>query len=129
VVAEAFDNDAPFEVIEGAFTSGLGLDIGPETREAFREQLLDAKTILWNGPMGVFEMPNFAEGTLAIAHALADASGEHGAQTVVGGGDSVAAITQAGLADRVTHVSTGGGAMLEFIEGRELPGIAALTDR
>ena len=85
--------------------------------------------MIWNGPMGVFEMPNFAAGTLAVADALVEATRENDALTIVGGGDSVAAITQAGYADDVSHVSTGGGAMLEFLEGEELPGIAALSDR
>lgn len=129
VVAEAFDNDAERRVVEGEIERGMGLDIGPQSREQYRRILLEAKTVLWNGPMGVFEMENFAAGTLAVAEALAEATREHGALTIVGGGDSVAAVTQAGFDDDVSHVSTGGGAMLEFIEGRDLPGIAALTDR
>ena len=129
VVADAFDNDAERRVVEGEIERGMGLDIGPETREQYRRILLDAKTVLWNGPMGVFEMESFAAGTLAVAEALAEATRDHGALTIVGGGDSVAAVTQAGYDDDVSHVSTGGGAMLEFIEGQDLPGIAALTDR
>ncbi len=128
VVADAFDNDAEQRVVEGEIEHGMALDIGPQTRDQYRSILLDAQTVLWNGPMGVFEMPNFAAGTLAVAEALAEATREHDALTIVGGGDSVAAITQAGYADDVSHVSTGGGAMLEFIESDALPGIAALTD-
>ncbi len=129
VVADAFEADAASRVVEGEIERGMALDIGPETREQYRRLLLGAKTILWNGPMGVFEMERFAAGTLAVAEALAEATREHGALTIVGGGDSVAAVTQAGYDDDVSHVSTGGGAMLEFIEGQDLPGIAALTDR
>lgn len=128
VVADAFAADAEHRIVEGEIESGMGLDIGPKTREQYHNVILEAQTVLWNGPMGVFEFPSFAEGTLSVAEALAEAT-RKGAETVVGGGDSVAAVTQAGLADAVTHVSTGGGAMLEFLEGADLPGIAALNDK
>jgi len=105
----------------------MGLDLGPESRKEFATKAREARTILWNGPMGVFEFENFSAGTLAMADALVDAT-RQGAFTLVGGGDSVAAINAAGLADQVSYVSTGGGAMLEYLEGRILPGIAAITD-
>lgn len=127
IVADAFSNDANIQTVEGDIPEGyMGLDIGPESVSQYRNLLLEAKTVVWNGPMGVFEMSHFAEGTKSIAQALADVTAK-GAMTVVGGGDSVAAITQMGYEDRVSHVSTGGGAMLEFLEGKTLPGIAAIT--
>ena len=129
VVADTFSNDAAHRLVEGAIPEGMmGLDIGPATIAAYRDKLLAARTIVWNGPMGVFEMSNFAKGTQAIAKALVEATSIE-ALTIVGGGDSVAAITQAGYAKAVSHVSTGGGAMLEFLEGKTLPGLAALTDK
>jgi phosphoglycerate kinase len=106
----------------------MGLDIGPESAKLFTARLAAAKTIFWNGPMGVFEMPAFAKGTLEIARAVAAATAK-GATSIVGGGDSVAAIHAAGLADKVSHISTGGGASLDFLGGRKLPGVEALTDK
>ena len=102
----------------------MGLDIGPRTARAFAEQVGRAKIVLWNGPLGVFELEPFAEGTRAMARALAECTGT----TIVGGGDSVAAVTQMGLADRISHVSTGGGASLEFLAGDPLPGVACLRE-
>ena len=127
VIADAFANDANAKVVEaGQIDDGwMGLDIGPKTREIFANAVKDAKTVVWNGPMGVFEMPNFAAGTVAVAQALADTD----AVTIIGGGDSAAAVNQLGFGDKMTHISTGGGASLEFLEGKELPGVAAATDK
>ena len=124
VAAAAFEPDAESRVVpyDGLPDGWLGLDIGPETRSRFGERIAEARTILWNGPMGVFEWPRFAEGTKAVAEAVAAAE----AYSVVGGADSVRALTQLGLADEVSRVSTGGGAALEFLEGKDLPGVAVI---
>ena len=106
----------------------MGLDIGPKTIETYKQKIAGAKTIVWNGPMGVFEMPAFAKGTLAIAKAVAEAT-THGATSIIGGGDSVAAAQQSGVSDKISHISTGGGASLEFLGGRKLPGVEALTNK
>jgi phosphoglycerate kinase len=130
VVAAAFKADAEKKTTSIANTpeNWMGLDIGPETAARFADEIGSAKTIVWNGPMGVFEMPAFAQGTLAVARAVAKATAA-GATSIVGGGDSVAAVHQAGVADQISHISTGGGASLEFLAGAKLPGVEALTDR
>jgi len=128
VIAEAVEPGAETRVVEvgGIPVGWTGVDIGPRTRELFATEVMGAMTVVWNGPMGVFEIPAFAEGTLAVAKAMAEATSK-GTTTIIGGGDSAAAITQAGLAKAVSHVSTGGGASLEFLEGKTLPGVAALN--
>jgi len=108
---------------------GYGVDIGPETESLFAGVLADCRTVIWNGPMGIFEVPEFAHGTLAVARVLAELTRRLDAITIVGGGDSAAALEQCGMSDRVSHVSTGGGASLEFLEGKVLPGVAALSPR
>lgn len=130
VVANEFKNDAEHKVVgeDGIEDGWMGVDIGPQSAIAFGNIIKNAKTVVWNGPMGVFEMENYADGTNAVAQALADAT-KLGATTIIGGGDSASAIKQAGLEDKVSHVSTGGGASLMFLEGKELPGVAALTDK
>lgn len=127
VIAERLDASAATQVVprDGIPPGWMGVDIGPRTVDAFTRAIGEAKTVVWNGPMGVFEMTPFANGTSRVGMAVASAK----ATTIVGGGDTVAAVNQAGVAERITHISTGGGAFLELLEGRELPGIAALTDK
>jgi len=129
VAADKFENDAAYSTVDADKIPAdkIGMDIGPKTISLFKEEILKAKTIVWNGPMGVFEMDNFAKGTFEVAKALAEAT-KKGAVTVIGGGDSAAAIAKAGLDKDVSHVSTGGGASLEFLEGKVLPGVEALTN-
>lgn len=127
VIADAFSNDANTEVVEGDIPDGwMGLDIGPKSIELFKETLNGAKTVVWNGPMGVFEMPKFAKGTLAVCEAIAELPD---AITVIGGGDSAAAAIQLGFKDKFSHISTGGGASLEYMEGKTLPGIAIIAEK
>lgn len=130
VVAKEFNNDAEHKVVDedGIEPGWMALDIGPQSIIAFGNQIKRAETVVWNGPMGVFEMSNFADGTFAVAEALAEAT-RSGATTIIGGGDSSAAIKKAGLENEVSHVSTGGGASLEYLEGKELPGVSSLTDK
>jgi phosphoglycerate kinase len=127
VVAERMEEDAETEIVDvDEIPAGqMGLDIGPRTVELFEQHILGAKTIFWNGPMGVFEIDAFARGTEGVARAVA----ESGATSVIGGGDSVAAVRKLGLEDEMSHISTGGGASLEYVEGKELPGVAALPEK
>lgn len=130
VIADAFAPDANSKVVEGDIPADWeGLDIGPKTIKLYSDEIAKAKTVVWNGPMGVFEFEKFAVGTKAIAQALAEATVKNGAITIIGGGDSAAAVAQLGFADKVTHISTGGGASLEYLEGKVLPGIACLNDK
>ncbi|HVH58923.1 MAG TPA: phosphoglycerate kinase [Candidatus Sulfotelmatobacter sp.] len=130
VVGAEFKADTATKTLAVSATpdSWMGLDIGPKTIDTYRQKIAGAKTIVWNGPMGVFEMPAFAKGTLEIAKAVADSTGS-GATSIVGGGDSVAAVHQSGVASKISHISTGGGASLEFLGGHKLPGVEALTDK
>lgn len=127
VIAPDISNDVPFETVDilQIPDDQMGVDIGEKTIALFKDALKDAKTVIWNGPMGVFEVPNFAAGTKAVAEVLADLD----AVTIIGGGDSAAAVNQLGYADKMTHISTGGGASLEFLEGKEMPGVAAIADK
>jgi phosphoglycerate kinase len=128
VVAPRLEAGAPAETLsvdDTAIGDRMGLDIGPATAKAYADALRDAKTVVWNGPMGVFEIDAFAKGTMAVAQAVADCAGT----TIIGGGDSIAAINKAGLADRISHISTGGGASLELLGGLTLPGVAVLPDK
>ena len=128
VVTKEFKNDTPFHVVEAGQQEDddMGMDIGPKTCALYQEALKDAKTVVWNGPMGVFEFDNFAKGTIAVAQALAELKD---ATTIIGGGDSASTVNNLGFGDKMTHISTGGGASLEFLEGKELPGVAAANDR
>ncbi len=126
VVADAFAADANTQIVEGDIPDGwMGLDIGPKTQQIFADAVKNAGTVIWNGPMGVFEMEPFAKGTIAVASAIADSD----AISIIGGGDSASAVQKLGFADKMSHISTGGGASLEFLEGKVLPGVAALNDK
>ncbi|MEK6189774.1 MAG: phosphoglycerate kinase [Carnobacterium alterfunditum] len=127
ITSPEFSNDTPTEIHEGAVPADqMGLDIGPKTTALFTKELQGAKTVVWNGPMGVFEMSNFAEGTIGVCEAIANLTE---ATTIIGGGDSAAAAMQLGFADQFTHISTGGGASLEYLEGKELPGVSSISNK
>ncbi len=126
VVADKFEATARPQIVKTIPENMMGLDIGPESAELFSEEISRAATIVWNGPMGVFEMSPFAKGTFKVAHAVAENAG---AISIVGGGDSVSAVKAAGVADKISHISTGGGASLEFLEGKQLPGWLRLPDK
>jgi phosphoglycerate kinase len=126
VIGKSFSNDTEFKTVDTIEAGWSGFDIGPKTITLYMEALKGAKTVVWNGPMGVFEFSNFAEGTLKVAEALANLED---ATTVIGGGDSVNAVKRLGFADKMSHISTGGGASLEFLEGKELPGVAAADNK
>ena len=127
VIVQKVDENAPFKICEGAIPDGwMGVDIGPKTIQAFTKAVAGSKTVLWNGPMGIFEMKNFRNGSVAVAKAMAE---NRGATTIVGGGDTAACVKEFGLSDRMTHISTGGGASLEYLEGKSLPGIEALSNQ
>ncbi len=127
VITKEFKNDTEFKTVptKEIPDDWQGLDIGEESRKLFADAIKNAKTVVWNGPMGVFEFPNFAKGTEAVAEALAQID----ATTIIGGGDSAAAVNQLGYGSKMTHISTGGGASLEFLEGKELPGVVAVDDK
>ena len=125
-VAAEFSNDAATKIVGNDIPADMmALDIGPETAKVYAAEISNAKTVVWNGPMGCFEMPNFAAGTMTVCQAVADSD----CVSIIGGGDSVAAVNQSGLAAKMSHISTGGGASLEFLEGKTLPGVAALADK
>jgi phosphoglycerate kinase len=129
VAADAFSNDANIQVVGQNIPEGwMGLDIGPETVKLYSEAIKSAKTVVWNGPMGCFEMSNFNKGTFGVCEAVAEVKA-NGGVSIIGGGDSVSAVKKSGKAAEMSHVSTGGGASLEFLEGKILPGVAALTDK
>ena len=129
IAADKFDAEANTQVVDQNVPAGwMGLDIGPKTIELYSNAIKGAKTVVWNGPMGCFEMPKFADGTFGVCRAVAEVK-KNGGVSIIGGGDSVAAVNKSGLAAEMTHISTGGGASLEFLEGKELPGVAALTDK